>query len=45
MKEFANIASSVIDFKSKTFKDTNQHGMTNVIDPLKEFLSVILEED
>ena len=38
LKEFENIASSVIDYKSKTFKDTNRHEMTNVIDPLKEFL-------
>lgn len=38
LKEFENIASSVIDDKSKTFKDTNRHEMTNVIDPLKEFL-------
>ncbi len=38
LKEFENIASSIIDNKSKTFKDTNRHEMTNVIDPLKEFL-------
>lgn len=25
LKEFENIPSSVIDFKSKTFKDTNRH--------------------